>query len=205
MKNVREIIGGLGNILFKQAYLWSQFRDGQVPDIYLQSEKYFAKYKEEIRQLFGWGIGSQRIDKIALHIRRGDYLKAAQFHVPLWQTDYYKNAVQIFPNETFLVFCKDNQDKAVDEADKKWCEEYMQNLGVKFEMYEHGIETDDLNVMANCKSIIGANSTFSWWAAYLGNHEIRIFPHEKFWFTDGIIRTELPENIMRLNVKYLHE
>lgn len=190
MKTARETIGGLGNLMFKNAYLWAQMRDGNLPDIYVQSEKYFAKYKDEIKQLYGAGINPKSVDKVALHIRRGDYLKATQFHVPLWQTDYYKKAVQLFPEGTlFLVFCKDNQDPIVDRADRLWCIEFMKGLDVPFEMHESGSETEDLNLMASCKSLIGANSTFSWWAAYLGNHEKAVFP--KSWFTDGYQRCDL--------------
>lgn len=188
MRTVRQDIGGLGNLMFKQAYLWAQMRDGVIPDVYLQSEKYFAKYKEEVKNMFGFGIG--KIDRVAIHIRRGDYLKAHQFHTNLWATDYYKRAVELFPTEKFLVFCKDNQDPELDRADRLWCIENLEPLiGGRFEMHMHGSETGDMNVMASCKSIIMANSSFSWWAAYLGEHEKVITP--KDWFTDGIQRTEL--------------
>lgn len=191
MRGIRQDIGGLGNLMFKQARLWAEMRDGLIPDIYVQSEKYFAKYRNEVKQLFGYGIRPKSIDKVAIHIRRGDYLKATQFHVPLWQTDYYKKAVDLFPPDTkFLVFCKDNQDPVLDQADKEWCMEYFTNfLGDRFEMHNHGSESDDLNQMASCIGIIGANSTFSWWAAYLGEHLVVVFPES--WFTDGVKRIDL--------------
>ena len=53
MKGARQDIGGLGNIMFKQAFLLAQMRDGNIPDIYLQDEKYFSKYKEEIKSELG--------------------------------------------------------------------------------------------------------------------------------------------------------
>jgi hypothetical protein len=192
MQSIRQVIGGLGNLMFLKAYVWSQMRDGLIPDQYVQGEKYFAKYKNEIKQMFSHGIGHD--NRVALHIRRGDYLKATQFHTPLYQTDYYKEAVKLFSDERFLVFCKDNQDSILDAADKEWCKEYMTNLGVDFDMHEHGSETDDMNLMASCKSLIMANSTFSWFAAYLGGHEKVVCVSEKQWYTDGIVRTEvLPE------------
>lgn len=165
-------------------------REGNIPDVYVQNEKYFAKYKDEIKQLYGHGIG--KIDKVALHIRRGDYLKATQFHVNLWDTDYYKEAVKYFPNEKFLVFCKDNQSTEQDRDDNEWCQSNLPSLGIDFEMHSHTTEEEDLNIMASCKSIIMANSSFSWWAAWLGNHEQVICP--KSWFTDGNQRTGLLDN-----------
>ncbi len=189
MESTRKIIGGVGNQMFRQAFLWTLLREGAIPDLYLQSEKYFAPYKNEIKQMFRKGINPKSIDKVAVHIRRGDYLKASQFHVALWDTDYYKKAVEMFPNETFLVFCKDNQDPVLDAADQEWCRDFMTGLGVKFEMHTHTTETDDLNAMASCKSIIMANSTFSWWASYLGEHIRVVCPRQ--WFTDNIPRCEL--------------
>ena len=189
MRPIRQELGGLGNSLFKEAYIWAQMRDGKIPDIYVQSSKYWEKYKDEIRQRFSSGIGHD--DRVALHIRRGDYLKVSQFHVNLWDTDYYKKAVALFPKETkFLVFCKDNQNEAQDSDDQEWCSKNVPLLGIDFDMYEHGKETDDLNAMASCRGMIGANSSFSWWAAFLNPHGgTKIFP--KQWFVDGIQRTEL--------------
>lgn len=192
MRKVRNEIGGLGNLLFKEAYLWGQFRDGTIPDIYVQSSKYWEKYKDELRTRFSHGIGYT--DKVALHIRRGDYLKVSQFHGNLWDTDYYKNAVQLFPNEQFLVFCKDNQSEQQDEDDRAWVMDNMEFLLPKsrWEMHDHTTETDDLNAMASCKAIIGANSSFSWWAAFLGNPKKRvIMPKETRWFVDKKTRCEL--------------
>ena len=189
MRNVRQDIGGLGNLLFKEAYIWAQFRDGAIPDIYVQSSQYWTKYRNEIKQRFASGIGYD--ERVALHIRRGDYLKVTQFHVNLWDTGYYKEAVKQFPEGTkFLVFCKDNQSEAQDLDDQEWCLENLPQLGIDFEMFVHtDSETNDLNAMAACKGIIGANSSFSWWAAFLGNATKAVFP--KNWFVDGVQRTEL--------------
>lgn len=198
MRNVRQDIGGLGNLLFKQAYIWAQMREGNIPDVYLQSEKYFAKYRNEIKQMFAHGI--TRNDFVGLHIRRGDYMKATQFHTPLWQTDYYKKAVSLFPNEKFLVFYRDRQDQITDDADADWCAEACDSLGIDWGFNFGVTETDDLNAMASCKYLIGANSSFSWWAAYLGSHEQVVFPKDTSWFTDHKVRTELLPEWTQLDI-----
>lgn len=187
MRAVRNEIGGIGNLMFKQAYLWAQLREGHIPDLYVQGEKYWKKYRNEVKQMFSYGIGKD--DRVALHIRRGDYLKASQFHINLWETNYYKRAVTLFPQEKFLVFCKDTQNPELDAADQEWCRKNLPLLGIDFEMHKHGSESDDLNSMAACKSIIMANSSFSWWAAYLGDHEKIVCPLN--WFTDNVQRVEL--------------
>ena len=202
MKSVRQDIGGLGNLLFKEAYIWAQMRDGNIPDVYVQSYKYFEKYSDEIKTRFSNGIG--KIDKVALHIRRGDYLKATQFHRNLWDTDYYREAIQLFPLETqFLVFCKDNQSEIQDEDDRIWCLDNLTFLlsPSRYEMYEHTTETGDLNAMASCNGIIGVNSTFSFWAAFLSPHKgLKVFPDESDWFVDGRVRTGMPPEWTRIKL-----
>ena len=189
MRKVRQCVGGLGNIMFKQAYLIGQLLDGKIPDIYLQGAKPWGSHAEQIREYFSENIG--KTDRVALHIRRGDYLKADNFHVNLWETDYYKNAVRMFPNDTFLVFCRDRQDDSQDESDRLWCEKNLDVLGIKWELAPwNEDETEDMNLMASCKGIIMANSSFSWWAAFLNPHKPTIVT-PKNWFIDGIQRTEL--------------
>lgn len=196
MKDVRKTIGGLGNLMFKQAYIIGQALDGNIPDVYLQGEKYWKKHAASIKATFGGGIG--KTDAIALHIRRGDYLQAHNFHKNLWETDYYQKAVAMFPKDKFLVFCKDNQDEAQDKLDRMWCREHLPELlGDRWELapYED-TEVEDLNLMASCKSIIMANSSFSWWGAYLGDHEKVVCPAQ--WFVDGIQRTELLDDWIKI-------
>lgn len=193
MRNVRQSIGGLGNLMFKQAFLISEMLEGNIPDIYLQGEKYWKKHSNIIREYFSENIGIT--NKVALHIRRGDYLKADHFHIDLSTTDYYQKAIQLFPDEKFLVFCKDNQDKEQDARDRAWCAEFLNQFlspdNWEFAPFENS-EVEDMSLMASCKAIIGANSSFSWWAAFLNPHGgKKVFPKE--WFVDEIQRTELLE------------
>lgn len=193
MKNVRQQLGGLGNLMFKQAYLYGQLLDGVIPDTYVQGEKYWKKHADFIRDAFDGDIGTT--DAVALHIRRGDYLQAHNFHVNLWETDYYQKAIALFPNEQkFIVFCKDNQGWKQDKEDRQWCRDNLGPLlGNRMELPDrYNTEIEDFNLMASCKNIIGANSSFSWWAAYVGQHDRIVMPQS--WFVDGIQRTELLDN-----------
>jgi hypothetical protein len=177
--------------MFKEAFLIGQMLDGVIPDVYLQSAKYWERHKETIRSHFGENIG--HTNAVALHIRRGDYLNN-NFYADLWKTDYYKKAIALFPNEKFIVFCRDNQGWEQDKSDRQWCRDNLKPLlGDRFELPpKNNTEIDDMNLMASCKSIIMANSSFSWWAGFLGKHERVICPRE--WFADGVQRTEpLPE------------
>src|SRR3990167_597901 len=137
-------------------------------------------------------VDTPPIDSVSLHIRRGDY-KETDFYIDLTETDYYQRAVAMFPNDKFLVFYKDRQSLAVDEADKNWIADYLEALiPGRYEIYGGtGSETDDLNAMASCKSNIMANSSFSWWASFLNQNVKKTVVCPAKWFSDGIQRTEL--------------
>ena len=194
MNSVRKTIGGLGNLMFKQAYIIGKVLDGEIPDGYVQSKKYWEKHAPTIRAMYSDGISY--VDKVSLHIRRGDYVDNP-FYVDLWKTDYYKKAIELFPNDKFIVFCRDNQGWETDKEDRQWCRDNLTPLlGDRFELPpKENTEWEDLNLMASCKHHIGANSSFSWWASYLGNG-MSVFP--KAWYTDGAERTECPIEWIRI-------
>lgn len=170
-------------MLFKQAYLAKLVWEQKIPDIYVQDFHLWENWQEEVKNLFSKNIGP-RTDYVSLHLRRGDYLKAKHFHFDLSETEYYQKAVSFFPTEEFLVFCKDGQDKAQDLKDREWCTEYLNSFipgRWKFASIEN-TEVEDLNLMASCKANIIANSTFSWWAAFLNpNHDKKVIAPRN-WF-----------------------
>ncbi len=189
MRKIRDLFGGLGNQMFQHAYIVNDVKKGKIPDMYLQDEKYFEESKEDIKRMYGADIGS--CDMVSLHIRRGDYIDNP-FYVDLSLTDYYQKAIDLFPGETFLVFCADRQKGSDDEADMEWSKRFCEGLNTRgdseFRFYQGLNEIDDLNKMASCKSHIMANSSFSWWAAYLGGG-FTVAPMK--WFTDGVERIKL--------------
>lgn len=192
MRKVRQQIGGIGNLMFKQAYLYAQMRMGNIPDIYVQDEVYFKGFSNEIKEMFSEGIGKD--DRVSLHIRRGDYLEKDGFYVDLWDEGYYQKAIEHFPYDRFLVFYKDRQGK--DDLDFVWCEENLRPLlGDRMDYHRHGDESDDLNKMASCSGHIMANSSFSWWASYLGKGKT-VCP--KDWFTDKVQRIGLLDEWIKI-------
>jgi len=170
-------------------------KKGEIPDIYVQDEKYFKEYSDEIKQLFGDGIGF--IDRVSIHIRRGDYLEKDGFYIDLWESGYYQKAIELFPDDRFLVFYKDRQGK--DDLDYVWCEENLRKLlGDRMEYHRHGEEYDDLNIMASCKHNIMANSSFSWWATYLNPNPNKKIVCPQKWFSDGIQRVGLLDSWIKI-------
>lgn len=198
MLKVRQQIGGLGNLLFKQAYLVAKVLDREIPDEYVQSTKYWGRHEHYIKGLFSVGI-DKTIDVVSLQIRRGDYVNNP-FYVDLTQTDYYQKAIAMFPeDQQFLVFCHDGQNELQDLTDKIWCSNFLaQLIPGRFTINEPKSETEDLNKMASCKHNIIANSTFGWWAGFLNPNPDKKVICPASWFSDGIQRTELPEEFIKI-------
>lgn len=181
MVKITDISGRLGNQMFQLAYIYAQMKRGEIPDIYVQGEKYFSDVKDDIKKMYGEGIAT--LPYVAIHVRRGDYVNNP-FYVDLFKDGYYQKAMAEFPNEQFMVF----------SDDIAWCKEQEIFKGCEFSEGQN--EVSDLNLMASCKSIIMANSSFSWWGAWLGSHEKVIAPQS--WFSDEIQRVELLDSWIQI-------
>lgn len=172
-----KLFGRLGNRMFQMAYIYSQVRDGKIPDIYIQEFSLFENYEEDIKKWFGDGIGF--VPYVGIHVRRGDYVSNS-FYIDLIKTDYYRNAVKLFPNKKFIIF----------SDDIGLCKEYF--IGDEFSFSEGNDEVTDMNLMASCESQIIANSSFSAWAAYLNPNPSKTVVYPQYWFTDNVQRVKLP-------------
>lgn len=175
MINPDLITGRLGNRMFQFAYVYSQFKDGLIPDVYLQSEKFFKNHAQEIKMLFGAGIG--QVKYVGIHVRRGDYV-GNSFYTDLFKDAYYERAMEQFDGREFLVV----------SDDIAWCKK--QQLFKRCTFAEGKNEIEDFNLLASCTGHIMANSSFSWWAAYLSPHGGKVVAPEK-WFTDNVKRVDL--------------
>jgi len=172
---IEKLGGRLGNQMFQLAFLYTHAKEEYIPDIYVQGEEYFKHYSMEIKAMFGAGISS--IDQVSIHIRRGDYVNNP-FYVDLMENGYYDRAMAEFPDADFLVFSDDIE----------WCKK--QEIFAECEFSEGKTEIEDMNLMASCNGHIIANSSFSWWAAYLGKGKV-VAPLD--WYTDKKERTSCPE------------
>jgi len=178
---------------------------------YWQSPKYFAKYRELLKIEFSpksslnkhYQNHTSNImenDSVAIHIRRGDYLSnpnALAKH-GVCTTGYYKAAIELikkkYKEPKFFFFSDDIAWTKLEFAD------LLQNYHCTY--VSGGTAEDDFWLMSKAKNHIIANSTFSWWAAWLADHEennIVICPDP--WFDDQYINTDdlLPGSWIKLN------
>ena len=138
---------------------------------YFQSCLYFEEYKQNILDLFlPTAETDQKVNDLlskhtntdktcALHVRRGDYLNYPEHH-PTQEVSYYQEAATFFPKDTLFVICSD---------DILWCRKNLTFLQNKV-FVEGNKNYEDLYLMASCQHNIIANSTFSWWSAYLNKN-----------------------------------
>ena len=161
-----------------------------------QSELYFTNVAEEIRKDFTFANkiieGNKELaskisitNSVSAHVRRGDYItnaNANQFH-GLCSLDYYNQAVS-------LISAKENGlELFVFSDDIAWCKENL-----KYDFPVHFVETNDAHgdmyLMSLCKHNIIANSSFSWWGAWLNRNPKKTVVAPKQWVADTSVNTQ---------------
>jgi hypothetical protein len=148
---------------------------------YFQTEKYFSNVKDIIKKDFVFkkdilnpcleyynSLGTKKV--ISLHIRRGDYLVNSENHPPC-SIEYYEQALKQFSDYDKVIIFSD---------DSEWCKEQELFDGDNFLVSETGDQFLDLCLMTLCNGHIIANSSFSWWGAWLSNTEKVVAPSK--WF-----------------------
>jgi hypothetical protein len=166
-------------------------RGSLVLDGYWQSEKYFAPIADRVRAAFRFrgppdeanAACLERIaadPAVAVHVRRGDYVSVPEITAiyGVCGPDYYRAAAdhlqRIAPETRYFVF----------SDDPDWAEQNLQWPGPS-EVVRHNIgkrDADDLRLMAACDHFVIANSSFSWWGAWLASKPGKVVIAPKRWF-----------------------
>jgi hypothetical protein len=186
--NVFEITTPILNVQTNFTYQEKEFmfepeifniNDNTAIEGYFQSYKYFDKYKDIILSEFTFkkeilykcfNIISKYQNKVAIHVRRGDYVN----HPGFWTItqEYLQASLSYFNDKeyTFLIF----------SDDMEWCKSIFPE-GVVF--MESNNQFIDLCLMSMCEHNIISNSSFSWWAAYLNKNDNKKIIAPSNWFT----------------------
>lgn len=174
---------------------------------YWQSDVYFSKYEEEIRKLFRFNKvdernlnvakNMERENSVSIHIRRGDYIGNAQYS-GICTEEYYDAAINYMYDRLlkphFYIFSND----------PKYCELFMKKYGENYTIIDWNIGSEswkDMFLMSKCKCNIIANSSFSWWGAWLNmnNGKIVIAPSKyDNMDTDDFNKIRVPKSWIRL-------
>jgi hypothetical protein len=170
---------------------------------YWQSEKYFCEITAQIRKDFAFvqPMESQNtelaqlitsVNAVSLHVRRGDYANnpATTSVHGLCPLDFYRAAIRYVSERVaqphFFIF----------SDDISWVQE---NLKIDFphQHVKHNLGAasyNDMRLMSMCKHHIIANSSFSWWGAWLNPHPDKLVIAPKQWFANkNDVRDLIPQ------------
>ena len=174
---------------------------------YWQSEKYFKDIRDRILAIYRMPEGMNRNSKellskmqnensVSIHIRRGDYLSKENYRVygGICTTHYYKKAFEYvrenLANPRFYIFTNDIEwVKQQFKGDDMWIVECNNNVDNYFDMF----------LMSNCKSNIVANSTFSWWGAWLNQNTEKIVISPDKWFRNHSVSSAICDDWIRIS------
>ena len=188
---------------------------------YFQSEQYFADIEKEVRSAFtlspvifesiSTDLRKQILDyeaqiatvhAVSLHIRRGDYLDSSEIYGGNCTQEYYEKAISLIKQKAsdvvFFVFSND-EDWAVN-----WCKEQAKKTGSSFVPIRNTPEEKgylDLYLMSKCKEHIVANSSFSWWGAYLNPDKNKCVIAPARWFNNQDCRDIYTRGMIRITAE----
>lgn len=153
-----------------------------------QTEKYFMDIKSELRKIFSFHVTDGRLEAIAdklngryfsVHVRRGDYEYYKELYGGICTAGYYLEAMGYVkskvPDAKFIVF-SDNPNGISPEIARAEDAVLFEKNG--FEDYQ---DWYDMYLMSQCKGNIIANSSFSWWGAWLNRMPDKIVVSPKTW------------------------
>ena len=192
-------------VLEPHYHYWEGFEKLQKPvylEGYWQSENYFASIDSVIRNDFLFPSKISYVTKsilnsifanknsVSVHVRRGDYVSNSNtrsFH-GCCSSDYYKNAINYikhsFPEAHLFIF----------SDDPDWVSNNFFTFGLHATFVDLAMPDEpwhDCHLMSLCKHHIIANSTFSWWGAWLSVADgITVAP--RVWFADPKMRSQSP-------------
>ena len=138
------------------------------------------------------------VNSVSLHIRRGDYVSNPDTNSALGtcSLEYYRHCIEHIASNV------ENPHFFLFSDDINWVRD---NLKIKYPttvVDGNSADTNyaDLHLMSNCKHNIIANSSFSWWGAWLNNNPDKIIIAPKIWFANSPLTPKeiIPENWLKL-------
>jgi hypothetical protein len=148
---------------------------------FYQSEKYFDFARDEVLRRFRLKNDEELYNRYdwsnscSVHVRRGDYLDHTWLFPVLQVEDYDRYIDVVGKDKHFYIFSDDIE----------WCKVAFDRLDVEKTFVPTGDPFEDLRLMSFCEHHICANSTYSWWGAWLGTHPGKIVTMPRRWFLPG--------------------
>ena len=184
---------------------------------YYQSYKYFDQYRTQVLSIMGLDTAYRQIrdeypewfgdgrPTISIHFRLGDYKEKQQYH-PVLPYEYYDRAMAIIPREylqyaRILYFCEEEDRAHANTIMAQLYEKYGTAIPI---CIGHDIpDWKQMLIMSNCQINIIANSSYSWWAAYLNEDAKKTVIYPSVWFGPAIphiVDDLFPESWIRVSM-----
>ena len=203
----KNIIFGTNHFKENNFYINKKIFDEKIKDFYVEGYFQTYKYIEELDENlfeFQTKLNIKELELfqgeiVSIHIRGGDYVtskKDNNLFGNICTTEYYKKAIkyikQNVENPEFIIFTND----------KKYAENILQGESFKIIDWNTGENSfRDMFLMSQCKHNIIANSSFSWWGAWLNKNSSKIVIAPDKWFNDYKINQKniIPTNWIRMS------
>ena len=177
-------------------------------DGFWQSERYFSEIastvRTELAPRFSLSTDRQSIlaeigtsNAVSVHVRRGDYTTPKNLvKHGVCSSDYYQDALAVVKSRVTEPHC------FVFSDDPEWAREHLKlDMPVSFvSPPADGRDYEDFVLMSSCRHHVIANSTFSWWAAWLSASHDKLIVAPKQWFagSEYDARDIVPEGWIRV-------
>ncbi|MEI6528802.1 MAG: alpha-1,2-fucosyltransferase [Candidatus Falkowbacteria bacterium] len=180
---IRPIIVEKGQFNFEEKVL--DLKDELYLDGYWQNERYFLEISDIIRQEFllknsldGWASNWQKqinsVNSVAIHIRRGDYVNLGLSEI--CGLDYYERAIELIKSKI------ENPEFFIFSDDPKWASDNFSGDNIHIvSSIENKSAAIEMYLMSACAHQIIANSSFSWWGAWLNKNINKIVIAPSKW------------------------
>lgn len=171
---------------------------------YFQSEKYFWHIREQLLQDFSLQVQMNKeniellkqilsCNAVSLHVRRGDYVNLQHIYY-VNDLKYYNNAI------SYLVSKEKNIHFFLFSDDMDWVKK---NLIIPYpttyvDVNDSNMAVFDMELMKHCKHNIIANSTFSWWGAWLNENPNKIVIAPQYWYSNGMKTDIIPAKWIKI-------
>jgi hypothetical protein len=166
-----------------QSYLYFDDVKHKILDI-MGINQQRAQIKQDYAELLTYSPTNKFPDIISVHFRMGDYKTKQDYH-PILPYEYYDRAFQTFSpafleKMRVLYFCEEEDREAADHIMERLQDKYYLQ---EIERMDHTIpDWKQMLIMSCCRINIIANSSFSWWAAYINDHPLKTVIYPSMWF-----------------------
>lgn len=175
-----------------------------IVNSFVQQSKYYHGYEDKLREIFNVKLKPINENKLVLHVRETDYVGINGF----LGYDYYRKLINNSKFNDVVIVTDNSECDTVKKLISDGCKLNSTGTVTNFNHVNDDRAMLDFYTLLNSENIALSQSSFSWWAAFLGKHKTIIFPYKK---NAGMWRIEPSNNDIDLyinrpsSIKYIND